>query len=206
MQDLYKSDIRFPQVLYIVGPGPQGKVFYKNIPKNAFVIALNKAVMIPHLSVDVWIINHTHQDWFDEAWANYSGIRILRHQALHEDQRTFSGPEHWYYYLTPEDIDITKLHRIEQRLQYGGTVAASALQIAYHFGCRKVILCGIDMSGNGYWDGTINHGAMLQNKQDESWRALKVLNPLIQYLVQQKGMRITSMSPTYLEIPKPKLP
>ena len=202
MKDLYKSDISFPEVLYIVGPGPQGKVFYKTIPKNAFLIALNKAVMIPDLSVDVWMINHAHQDWYDEASDNYSGMRILRRQAFYEAKRALSGPDYWYYYLTPEDIDITKLHRVEQGLQYGGTVAASAIQIAYHFGARQVILCGIDMSGNGYWDGTINREVMLQRNQNESWKALEVLNPLVQYLRQQKGMRITSISPTYLEVPR----
>ena len=38
----------------------------------------------------------------------------------------------------------------------GGTVTGCALQLAYNLGATTILLCGADMSGDDYWDGTAN--------------------------------------------------
>ena len=206
MKDLYQSDFQLPNQIYIVGPGPQGKAFYNTIPPEAFVIALNKAVLIPDLSIDAWLINHTHQLWFPEADATYTGTRIYRREAALQVLPNLSGPEHWYYYHASQNIDIKKFHRMEQQLQFGGTVASSALQIAYYFGAREVLLCGIDMAGYRYWDGSTDPEVTHYKRFVKSWAALRVINPLIQYLKEEKGMQITSISPTHLKVPRYEFP
>jgi hypothetical protein len=200
MTNLYTSNFKLPSRICIVGPGPNGKAFYDAIPKDAFVIAINKAVMIPDISIDVWLINHAHQDWYPEADANYDGKRVYNLRAALEASPNLSGAKNWFYFDTPQDIQINKFDQINNQIHHGGTVASAALQLAFLFGSREVLLCGIDMSGYGYWDGTLNTEPEMQEAHGESWHALTVLNPLIRFLEEEKEMRIMSLSPTRLDV------
>jgi hypothetical protein len=107
-----------------------------------------------------------------------------------------------YYYKPPEKrLDPNNLAEIEDGIiRWGSTVVATALQLAYHFGSREVFLCGVDMSGNEYWDNTSNGDADMLRLHGEEWDAVPYLDPLIAYL-SERGLSVSSLSPTKLNVP-----
>ena len=80
--NIFTSDFRLPERVCIVAPGPQGKAYYGAIPADHLVIAVSKSVLIPQLRPQVWLMNHVHQPWFDEAIGGFDGIRVFHQDAV----------------------------------------------------------------------------------------------------------------------------
>jgi hypothetical protein len=200
--DLYTSSFRLPRRVCILAPGPGGKAHHGRIPGDAFVIAVNKAVLIPDVKPDLWMINHSDQDWYPAADVRYQGPRLYNHSAAVGARPPPPAGQDHLYYLPPErKLDAQALHLLDDgRIRFGGTIVASALQLAHHFGAREAILCGVDMSGNQYWDGVENPDASTRHMHGEEWLAVPLLNPLIRFL-EGRGLRITTLSPTRLDVP-----
>lgn len=200
--DLYSSSLRLPSRVCILAPGPQGQAHYHRIPTDAFVVAVNKAVLIPEVKADLWMINHSDQEWYAHADSVYRGARLYNQQAaLTANPAPAADPSHYVYVPPERKLSASELHLLEDgSIRYGGTIVASALQFAYHFGAREVLLCGVDMSGNQYWDGKENPDSRMWHLHGEIWLAVELLNPLIRYL-RQRGLAISSLSPTRLEVP-----
>lgn len=201
LKNIYESDFRLSPKVCILAPGPNGKAHYDEIGRDWCVIAVNKAVMIPQVRPDMWMINHSNQDWYPAADEQFNGKRVYRLGAAPTAAPPLeSGP--WYYYAPPDKrLDPNNLAEIEDGIiRFGGTVVASALQLAYHFGGREVFLCGVDMSGHDYWDATTNDDPAARVLHGETWEAVPYLNPLIEYL-SGRGLRICSLSPTKLNVP-----
>lgn len=201
--DLYSSSLRLPPRVCILAPGPLGKEHYHRIPTEAFVVAVNKAVLIPEVKVDLWMINHSDQEWYAHADSLYQGPRLYNQEAaLNARPPPASSPSHYFYAPPQRKLNASELHLLEDGIiRHGGTIVASALQFAFHFGAREVLLCGVDMSGNQYWDGKENPDTKVWHMHGEIWLAVELLNPLIQYL-RQRGLEITSLSPTRLDVPR----
>ncbi len=203
IMNIYGSSFCLPPKVCILAAGPNGRARYKEIPADFCVLAVNKAVLIAEVKADIWMINHAHQDWYAEAHAAFRGIRIYRYEAAMRARPSPIGLDNCYYYKPPEGrLDTRDLRALDDGvLRFGGTIAAAALQLAHHFGGREVLLCGVDMSGNEYWDGTPNRDVHDWSFHGEIWLAVEKLNPLIKYLGEEKGMKISTLSPTKLDVP-----
>jgi len=201
--DLYKSSFRLPPRVCILAPGLRGQEHYHRIPGDAFVIAVNRAVLIPEVRADLWMINHSEPDWYASGDKAYRGPRLYNHEAAMNAQPPLAQDPSPYLYYTPpqQKLSASGLHLLEDGIiRHGGTIVASALQLCYHFGAREVMLCGVDMSGNQYWDGAQNPDSRFWHMHGDVWLAVELLNPLIQYL-RQRGLEITALSPTRLDVP-----
>jgi hypothetical protein len=80
----------------------------------------------------------------------------------------------------------------------GTTISGSAIQLCYWKGVRRIVLCGIDMAGDIYFDGTRHkEGA----KRAGAWKQIRNFNALIGCL-ERKGMEFVSLSDTKLDVRK----
>jgi hypothetical protein len=84
-------------------------------------------------------------------------------------------------------------------LRCGASIASQAVQLAFWKGARRIVLCGVDMRGLEYFDGTVNKQNNL--KPDGTSKHLRMFNGLCAWL-KGKGVEVVSLSPTALNIPQ----
>ena len=209
-----------PEVVVILGSGPNGRVAWPRIPKNAFVIAVNEGVNIctDHpkecaFKPAIWIVNDQHvldKPYWVSANKNYQGIRIfgdstldlIRKKFLYvraqidavREGRVFSihrGPFHKHEQGTwSHDPNIFKP---------GGTVCAAGLWIAYIRGpAKRVYLCGIDMSMDTHYSKP-EQPANPDPRHGEEWHSSRpALDERIRHF-KSLGMGIYTLSETKLQ-------
>jgi hypothetical protein len=196
--ELFASGIRLPHRVCIVAPGPNGIGAHRKIPPGYFVIAVSKAILIDGLAPGLWIMTHSSQDWFDAAERHCRCPRLFSSQALSERPSLLGGPDRFYFELEKEQLLAGGvLQSVEGCVRRGASVSSCAVQIAYNLGARNILLCGVDMSGDFYWDGSIN----LLRQHGETWTAVNGLNALIRFLNQQRNVSFATLSPTRLDVP-----
>lgn len=198
--NIFDSGFRLPRKVCIVAPGPMGLGHYESIPDEFLVIAVSKAVLIPGLPTAVWMMNHVTQPWYETASASFRGTRVFMHdavEAIPSRLQAIKGAD-WYSFVPPEEpLGLDEFMSIEGCIRIGATVSACALQLAYNFGAREILLCGVDMSGDAYFDGTSNPSP----NHGDTWPATTRLNRLVGWLRSHKGLRIHSVSPTRIDVP-----
>ena len=129
MTDIFNSDFTLPPSVYILAPGWNGTEHYKDIPADAYVIALNKAVLIPAAyrvkwKISAWLVfdcNAPLQDWWEYALfvAQYKTI-IFGQRVKGESTYTF---RHDPICAIPYPGSLCA----------GSTVLGTALQLCYWF-------------------------------------------------------------------------
>ena len=198
--DVFKSDFRLGPKVCIVAPGPNGRGYYAKIPPEFQILVVGKAVLISELrSPEIWMMTHSHQDWFDDANVRFHGVSVFSHDAASRRARQFAGCDECYYFKPQEPgLSADPLPRIDGAIRYGGSVTACALQLAYNFGADEVIVCGADMSGDDYFDGTQNP----QATHGDTWPAAHAIARLVRDLERLKGTRVWTLSPTKLPLPR----
>jgi len=196
-KNIFESDIHLPPKVCILSPGPNGRPHYGDIPDDCCVIAVSKAVLIPEVQADIWVMNHADQDWFEAANAAFEGMRVFRDEAVLEAQAVLGEELPCYSFdALRGPLGLVIFKPVDQVIRSGGSVSGCALQFAYNFGAREILLCGVDMSGDSYWDGTVN----VQPQHGETWNVVKYLNPLIRWMIEERGIRIATLSPTRLAV------
>jgi len=190
-----------------------GRDHHDRIPADYCQIAVSKAILSPNINSNIWVMNTTNHDWYEEANARFTGIRIYRDTMLPElasgrpmDPRSpFAVERDIYrkdcYYFAPLVSEEGKLSHLESRpierkVRGGGSLAGCAIQIAYILGARTILLCGVDMSGDQYWDGKFN----VQMSHGDEWQFLPRLQSLIDTLTHA-GVSFSTLSPTRLNVP-----
>jgi hypothetical protein len=197
--DVFQWTFRLPPKVCILAPGPNGRGHYYEIPADHVVIAVSKAVLIddvPHKPI--WMMNHATQEWFPAANARFRGMRVFSADALREVGTPLDPAGSWYFFEAPPDeLSPETVDRVEGAIRYGTTVSGCALQFAYNFGATRVLLCGVDLSGDDYFDGTRN----VHPHHGQTWPAVQTLNALIRWLREERGVRVASLSETRLDVP-----
>ena len=197
--DVAGSDLRLSPKVCIVAPGRNGRGHYERIPADFQIVAVSKAVLIPDLRPAIWIMTHSDQPWFPEANRSFHGIRLFSYDAAIHAADALQGTPDCYCFVPPCDSFLEPQVRqpLDRVIRYGATVSGCAIQFAYVFGAAEILLCGVDLSGDEYFDGTINanphHG--------DAWPALQRLQPLLKYLIDDQRLVIATLSPTRLELP-----
>lgn len=199
-QDILASSIRVPETVYIVAGGPNGIEHYHRIPKEGYVIVANKAILIPDIHPNMWVLNSMNRGvwlWIGKAHQLFDGVRVFRQSCVERIPRRIRKKKH-YTYVPNQGKDNKYNRRLDSNtLRSGGTVSGFAIQIAAHLGARKIVLCGVDMSGQSYWDGRTgnnkNHG--------EVWSYTDTVNRIIHDLQKEYNLSVSSLSPTQLHVP-----
>jgi hypothetical protein len=198
MIDVFTSDLALPPKVCVLAPGPWGQPYHRRIPPDHLILAVNKAVLIPDVPIAMAMNCHADQDWFPRAWADFPGTWVFGGAAVERARALETGGRLIYTFQpAPEMLDPREMRSIDGVIRYGGTVSGNAIQLAYHFGAREILLCGVDMSGVSYWDGATN----VRPDHGETWDAAPRLEVLIGWMIREKGLRIASLSPTKLRIP-----
>ena len=196
--DVFQSDLSLPSRVCIVAPGPRGFGHYRRIPKCVCVIAVGKAVMIPGVRADVWMMSHAHQGWFETANRSFSGLRVFGDVALKDRPEVADLPDCYGFKPIEPVLDPDEVLPIDGVIRCGGTTLGCAVQLAYNFGAEEILLCGADLSGDRYWDGTCN---VQPQGHGTTWPAVARLNPLLRWMMHDRGIRIAALSPTRLDVP-----
>ena len=195
-QNIFESDFSLPKKVCILAPGPNGKAHYAEIPRDFCLIAVANAVLIPEVGPDIWMMNHADQEWYERAESSFEGICIFGDAAM-KIRPELPGKKVCYYFEPPvEPLNRDMSASIEGVIRIGGSIVGCALQLGYNFGAKEILLCGVDMSGDGYWNGTAN----TQVKHGETWSTVERLNPLIRWLWERKGISVYTLSPTKLNV------
>lgn len=200
------------QTIYIVGAGPAGNAGIKRIPPDAVTIALNGAIRHQR--------EFTYWMAFDCGIRNYPWWPLL---TLPASTRTIFGltlvAEHWQ---TPEQLSgripahyqfafrptLSPQYQVEIRLKKrttplmhgvlrgGASIAGAAFQFAAWAGVKKIVLCGVDMTGNGHWDGYTNN-----RMGTGEWPICKKIRWLVESLKQFNHIETVSLTPTAINCP-----
>jgi hypothetical protein len=194
--NIFESGFRLPPRVCIVAPGSNGPGNYRKIPPDIYVIAVSKAVLIPSIRPRLWVMNHVHQDWYPQADRTFRGDRVFGGPAAREVKPPADAT--WYFFDSQgKSLFPDRLVPIDGCIRVGGSVTGCALQLAYNFGATTILLCGADMSGDGYWDGTANP----QPAHGSTWPAARCLSLLARWMMDEKGLRIATLSPTRIDVP-----
>jgi hypothetical protein len=198
--DVSVSDLRLAPKVCIVAPGRNGSDNYRRIPADFQILAVSKAVLVPDLRPAIWMMTHSDQDWFSEANRNFRGIRIFSRDAALGAAAAVWDTSDMYYFVPPSDsfLDLEMSQPLDRVIRYGATVSACAVQFASIFGAREILLCGVDMSGDEYFDGTVNPNA----NHGDTWPAAMRLQSLLRRLIDERGLSFATLSPTRLELPE----
>jgi hypothetical protein len=196
--DVTESDLRLGRKVCIVAPGRNGRGHYERIPADFQIVAVSKAVLIPDLQPAIWIMTHSDQPWFAEANRSFHGIRVFSYDAaLHAADALQDTPD-CYYFVPPRDSFLEpQVRPPDGIIRYGATVVACAIQFACIYGAAEILLCGVDLSGDEYFDGTVNVNA----HHGDTWPAVQRLQPLLAHLIDDKRLLIATLSPTRLDLP-----
>ncbi|MDX1500785.1 MAG: hypothetical protein R3325_00365 [Thermoanaerobaculia bacterium] len=199
--DIFDSGFRTGRKVCLLAPGPNGRDHYGEIPADHQVIAISKAVLIPEVEAQIWVNPRTELEWFEEANRSFPGVRIFHVDAAREIEAELPGCESCYSFELQMDDDVC-LQPHEMRpivpgvIRGNGSISGAAIQIAYHCGAREMLLCGIDMSGDAYFDGTFT----LDQHHGTTWWFTPRLNMLIRWMIERGGCQVRTLSPTRLDV------
>jgi len=195
--DIHNAGLKMPDTVYILGSGINGRQHYADIPASAYVVAVNKAVTIKgEFKVSAWVVLDPaviKSDWYSSASKAFGGIRIFSSDPA---ELLDDPAKHFKFALASPCRG--KWEPDPVGLRVGGTVGSAALEIAALCGAKHVILCGFDLSGDKYFDGTI----VKDDRHADVWAARDIFDNTIAYY-QGRGIEIETLSETKLTRPKP---
>ncbi len=203
--DILQSGFRPGRTAYILAPGPNGKPHWPEIPDNAFVIAVNQAIEIPGINKSIWLCADgtlPEKEWFRRNAAELlKAGNPLKDVALptpvfSEGVLLDTYQEVPYYFRHGRSLARPPWGCNPGVLRGGATIAAQAMQLAFHLEVKNIILCGVDMKGQHYYDGAETDNAQTPRGREE-WLASHWLNILIWWMVNRK-VKVKSLSPTAL--------
>lgn len=195
--DIYAMPYKMPETVYVLAPGPKGVKHYKNIPVNAFVIAVNSGVMIPmrhkvSFKISAWMVADKYavdKDWWDKAIKSFDGDRLFSQEVENRLQASDRKSVITFVIDKKPDGDF---------MRNAGTVAGCAITFCHINGVKDVVLCGVDMSGNDYFDGSSNPDETWKQDHGATWTGRDIMDERIRYL-RACGTAVTSLSKTKLK-------
>jgi len=199
-REIFSSGFRFPDKVCLIAAGPSAKAGVERIPDGYARLAVNKAVLIPGANPDYWVMNQLTANsltYFAKAESRFEGVRIFRlptawarkdHMHTRNRDRCF-----WFSARQSPAESITGefCPPLAACVRSGATVAGCALQMLANLGAREVVLCGLDMSGGTYWDGSTN----IEDRQAGRWRQKDALDRLV-HEVMRNGTKVEYLPAT----------
>lgn len=202
---VFDAGLTLPATVCIVGSGPSAAHAAGRRPAGAFTIALNKALLLPGLRPDLWLMNQLTSDsvtYYHAAAAAQPHVpRLFRLSTALATAAAHTGRDDCFWFLarqsSGEELRADRDLPPGRLVRSGGTVAGCALQIAFELGAREILLCGIDMHGSRYWDGTTN----ARDPKPGAWRHAATVDRLIAHLSAHYGGVVRTLGDTALQTP-----
>ena len=188
----------------VLAPGPNGKPYWDKL--RGLRIVVNKGVEIP-TETDFWLVTDwwaLKTEWFYKHHDSYPGARIYSEGLVTKLPEYIEDPKmpHWFVKLVDgrdcvKPLGTGMYENVPGRLRPDGTVAGSAVELALKCGAAEIVLCGVDMEGDKYYDGDECISTTCDHQGE--WAYTPYFNSLIR-LAKEQGVDIWSMSKTTLDI------
>ena len=219
-RDALKLDFKLPETVVILGSGPKGKEAYNRISKDDFVISLNAAISAP-IKSSLWMAmdpSLPKQDYFFNAMLlHYKKYYMAGYDMTENgigkgyplpimEMNRIAKYFPWVCLTFKLLVGINRLYMmnrndvkpIEGATRPGATIAGAVIQFCYWKGVKNIKLCGIDMFGHIYFDGSKHRK---KSRKDSQWGVVPIFNTLMRHL-ESEGMKFTTLSDTRLEVDK----
>jgi hypothetical protein len=207
-------------VVQIVAPGPGVSEGLKKLNPDLFTIVVNKACELP-CHADLWMVQDelaVETEWFKKG--------IERHFSVACFDPKYIGKHYDTPYLFESGAMLgspviykpkNQLYGDGLRVEYeaielpvrlfhgfvrgNATITCEAVQLAWMLGAKEIRLCGADMGGTTYYDGT-DTGTDLRNDANYGyWETVcRRFNGVVKYFCG-KGIKVTSLTETALNVP-----
>lgn len=172
------------KVIYLIGGGPSLKDFDFSLLKNKVKIAINKAFLfVPDADVLYWT-DFRFYKWYEKDINNFKGIKVTnKNKPLRDDV------------INLKDTGRSGLDLDKSSIRHGNNSGFAAINLAIHFGAKKIILLGYDMESAGtatHWhDGykKINHNHKIYQKS-----MVPYFSTLVEPL-QELGVQVWNANP-----------
>lgn len=181
------ADWTLPDTVYILGSGATAAEAIWRIPSDACVIALNKAILA-YQAAKIWMCTtsaYLKEEWWQHAFS-MPAIRLFS-----EHLSVFAEADYSFLHYPPWGREpqgwIPGVLRI-------ATIAGCAVNLCYFKGVKKIVLCGVDMYGDTYFDGTTSNHKF---KKNSIWREQSALDSMFR-AVKKEGIVVVSLTDTYL--------
>lgn len=202
-----------PEDVYIVGSGPAGVAGMKRIPADACTVALNTAIRYEDIFT-YWIAfdcGMRRYPWWPTLTVPAPTINIFGHtliSAHRESEECTSGritPHYQFQFypiitgqsLIPGTVRNKAGVLVRGALRGGASIASVAIQFAAWGGAKRIILCGVDMKGNGHFDGYCN-----PNMTAAIWNVARKVDWVCEALRRYHRINVVSLTPTALKVPR----
>lgn len=154
IQPIYKD-----KVIYIIGGGPSLKNFDWTLLKDKVKIAINKAFLyVPDAEVIYWT-DYRFYKWYEKEITEFKGSKVTnKNKPLKTD------------IINLRDTGRSGLDMDPSSLRHGNNSGFAAINLAVHYGAKKIVLLGYDMNSQAnatHWhDGytKISHNHKIYKK------------------------------------------
>ena len=214
------AGIHLPKEIVILGSGPNANPLISTLAQSGkFIVALNHAIWQP-VDAAIWAAQDPtlkDQDRFcDKANELRNTGRKFGLNEFHAGQRPMPFFDRkkvqryfpWFklvFNVNKPGIDAKTFiyfplaAKDKVRVYQGATICGTFLQIAIRLGVKRVILCGIDMYGHLYFDGSQHKK---KQRRGQVWTSCGALDFLIKR-AWDIGVEVYTISDTQLRNAKP---
>lgn len=193
MDDITETNLLNRDIVYVVGPGPNGVAAYNKIPKDSMVIACNMAIMAP-IPTKIWICEDSSiptKNWFKTSLNRNDVVRVFS-DSISKIAHSDYGFYHRGIWKRGEDPEYIKGETFG-----GASVSCRAVQFAAMSGASKIALVGVDMSGMKYFDGSMNK----MHRDGGIWDVAQAFDEIIRWLARNTPSKIYTLTETMLREP-----
>lgn len=211
------SNMKFPDEVVLLGTGPNGVPHYDKL-EGKFVVALNEAIYAP-VKVHIWGAQDpalkTEQYFISKAMELEKSGRKFGLKEFNRgewpmpivERKNIARSYPWFklvFDVSKPLLDPLHINVDSPLIHAGGTVCGSFLQIIKQLmiipeppKVRRIILCGIDMYGNIYFNKTKHKDISRKNK---TWYRTRQVDALIKGMMDA-GIEVVTISKTRLRNP-----
>ena len=155
--------------------------------------------------IDSWCVCEFDVDavpWFKEM---FKVLEVRRYFSTNTCVGVVDIPTPWdddqlYTYQVAKKTMRSKVYDpAEGKFHPDTTAIGVAACLAVELGAERLELCGCDLIGNDYYDGTTRNQPIFATKPHPN---ADRLDSCLQHLVDHRGIEIVTLSRTWLEVPK----
>lgn len=192
-KDIFESGLNVDGEVVVIAPGYNGRKYYDRVDPKKFTIVVNKAIECP-VYANLWMGCEPltgRTEWFKKAINENMNIACFWSHYLYKE---YPDIKYTYEFGPPLTRESSML--IPGVLRGRATVSAQAVQLAYWLGAKRIVILGIDLVGNKYFDDTDAGEA----RPETAWSwILPLFNPMIKW-IEGQGVEVVSLSETALDV------
>lgn len=196
----------------VVGMGPNGLAHLDKVKGTEIVIVPNRAIDYDWIPRHIWLCDDgtlPEKEWFIKNALLYVEHMTYEHNSnlskpnptpvFSEGKLLDAYPDVPYFVRHSPGFYTDPVGCWPGVLRGGTSVGGKGVQLAYHLGAKRIVMCGIDMQGRSYANDPEGHGCNANLRRGGIWAQRDNFNRLIKWLGEQ-DVEVVSLSPTALDV------